>query len=119
MNEVTANDIAPRGERIMLDKERFLIYRAYDLRCLFEKYGSIGEILKAFENLQGLGAMDFGAKELQLIGDVVAFGLQHEDESITADFILKHASMGTFVELAQAMGVALIAGLPKPKANPQ
>ena len=49
----------------------------------------------------------------------MAFGLQHEDESITADFILKHASMGTFVELAQAMGVALIAGLPKPKANPQ
>jgi len=118
LDETTANDIAPRGERIMLDKERFLVYRAYDLRCIFDKYGSIGQIMVAFENLQGLGAMEFGSKELQMIADIVAYGLQHSDDPVDSDYVLKHASMGDFVEYAQAMSKALIASLPKPKENP-
>lgn len=118
MDETTANDIAPRGEKIFLEKERFLIYRAYDLRCIFEKYGSIGDIMIAFQNLQGLGAMDFGVKELQMIADIVAYGLQHEENPVDSDYVLKHASMGDFVEYAQAMSKALIASLPKPKQNP-
>ena len=71
----------------------------------------------AFENLQGLGAMEFGSNELQMIADIVMFGLQHEENPVDSDYILKNASMGDFVEYAEAMSKALIASLPKPKAN--
>lgn len=104
MSNVT--DIRPKPIRIVLDKERTLLFDLNAFACLEEEYGSIEEALDALAK-----------GKVKALRAILWAGLQHEDEGLTVKDVGKLLTLADLQRVAEAVNEALAQALPKPEKN--
>lgn len=114
----TSENIEPKGSKITLDKERILFFNLKSIRNMLREHGTLGDIMSFFASLDGLNASNFSAEALDKIASLIAIGLQHDDETVTADFVLDYLTFDNLASVGNALGESLSACLPRAKENP-
>ncbi|MCL6611176.1 MAG: hypothetical protein K6T66_06525 [Peptococcaceae bacterium] len=100
------SDIRPKPVKIMLDKERHLLYDLNAFACLEEEYGNID------------GALDALAKgKVNALRAILWAGLVHEDESLTPKDVGKLLTLADLQRVAEAVNEALSHAMPQPEKN--
>lgn len=101
-----AADIRPKPVKIMLDKERTLLFDLNAFVCLEEEYGSADEALDAFAK-----------GSIKAIRALLWAGLIHEDESLTPKDVGKLFTLADLPKVAEPLKEAIEQSLPKPEKN--
>lgn len=99
-------DIRPKPVKVMLDKERTLLFDLNAFACLEEEYGSID------------AALDALAKgKVKALRAILWAGLVHEDESLTIKDVGKLFTLADLQRVAEAVNEALSQVMPQPEKN--
>lgn len=99
-------DIRPMPVKVMLDKERTLLFDLNALAYLEEEYGDID---KAFD--------DITKGKVKALRAVLWAGLVHEDESLSVKDVGKLLTLADLQRVAEAVNEALAQALPQPGKN--
>jgi len=109
----TAENIKPKGVRIMLDRERHIRFTFAGIEYLLEKYGSLTDAFTAMQDIQkGVDVRTLGA-----IVDFAFAGLLHEDRDLTRDDVANMIDLSGINDLAQAIAESLSSSMPAAKAG--
>jgi hypothetical protein len=99
-------DIRPKPVKVMLDKERTLLFDLNAFACLEEEYGSVDEALDALAK-----------GKIKALRAILWAGLQHDDESLTPKDVGKLLTLADLQRVAAVVNEALAQALPKPEKN--
>lgn len=99
-------DIRVKPVKIVLDKERTLLFDLNAFACLEEEYGSVDEALDALAK-----------GKVKALRAILWAGLIHEDESLTVKDVGKLLTLAELQRVAEAVNEALAQALPKPNED--
>lgn len=116
MDQLELDNIAPEETIINLDKPRRLSYPLKSLRDLLRKHGTLGKVFEALGRA-GESGMEITDQDLDMLADLIAAGIKHEDKDITGDIVLEHLTIASMPSVVNKVVEAITKGLPK--ANPQ
>lgn len=100
------NNVKIDGTKIMLDKERKLIFDLNALCELEETYGNLDKVLERLSPTKGLPSM----KDIRYI---FYLGLKEDDETLTEKEVGKLITLDNVYDIIDTLGVAMMGTLPE------
>lgn len=102
MGKNSLRDIRPKPVKLMLDKERHLLFDLNALAALEDEYGGIEKALSAMEK-----------GSVKAIRALIWAGLVHEDENLTPNAVGKMIGFAALSDLVAVLNEALGQALPQ------
>jgi hypothetical protein len=99
-------DLSPKPVKIMMDKERTVVFDMFALATLEDQYGT-----------QEAAFAAFGSGKIKDVCTFLWAGLLHEDENLTINSVMKMVGIGKIQALSDLIMLALDLGLSDPNAK--